>query len=190
MSWTIVLYGLVPLLVFVIVDVYAGMRWAVMSAALFAVFDIFLSKYTMGEWDPGSFVALGLILALGAYSVKTNNALYFKLQPTVLAVVMASILAYFQFFSVPLGTRYLPLYEQAIPPEYKAQLSMETIERMINTSATVAIFVFLIHGALCALAAYKLPSWAWLLVRGVGFWILLIGAAVGVGIFTSVAAAM
>ena len=32
MTWTLFIYGVVPLLAFVIVDTYAGMKWAVGSA--------------------------------------------------------------------------------------------------------------------------------------------------------------
>lgn len=181
----LLVYGLIPLLVFVIVDIYAGMRWAVGSAIAFAVLDIFLTKASLGVWDPGSFVALGLIAALGGYSLKTENPLYFKLQPTVLAVVFAGILAYFQFFSVPLGTRYMPLIQADIPKELSQYVTPEMLERLINLCGTASIFVFLLHGALCAFAAFKLNNWAWLAMRGIGFWVLVGVMGVAVGIFAS-----
>lgn len=181
----LLLYGVVPLLIFVVVDIYAGLRWAIGSAAVFAVADIFLTRVSLGVWDPGSFVALGLILLLGVYTLKTKNPLYFKLQPSILAAVFASMLVYYQFFSVPLGTRYLPLIKAEIPAEYSQMFSPAMLETLLNRSATTLIGVLLLHGTLCAVAAWKFGNWGWLAVRGLGFWIILAIAAIGVGIFTS-----
>jgi hypothetical protein len=180
----ILVYGLLPLLVFVIVDLYAGLKWALASALVLGVADVFLTKASLGVWDPGSFVALGLIAGLGAYSWKTKNPLWFKLQPTVLAGLFALILIYFQFFGVPIGTRYMPLITPEIPAEYREVLSPEHMERVVNLGGTVAIFVFLLHGLLCALAAFKWSNWAWLVTRA-SIWILIAVAGIGVGIFSS-----
>lgn len=182
---TLLLYGLLPLLVFVIVDIYAGLRWAVASAAVFAVGDIFLTKYSTGEWDPGSFIALGLILALGWYSVKTKNPLWFKLQPTVVAGIFVLMLVYFQFFGMPVGERYSHVVEAQIPSEYRHLFTPEVTKLMLNYIGYAGIFVFALHGALCALAAFRMSNWAWLAVRGIGFWVLTGLAGIAVGVLTA-----
>ncbi len=181
---SVILYGLLPLLVFVVVDIYAGMRWAVGSAAAFAVFDIFLTKYSLGIWDPGSFVALGLILALGAYSVRTKNPLYFKLQPTIIAAIFALMLIYFQFFGTPIGERYGDLVTKQIPEQYKGMFTPDVTALMLNRIGIAGIIVFVIHGTMCAFAALKLSNWAWLGVRTVGFWVLAVVVGIVVGLLT------
>ncbi len=184
MSWTLFLYGVLPLLVFAVVEVYAGMRWAVGSAAVFAFADIFLTHASMGIWDPGSFVAFGTIVALGVVSVHYKNDVFFKLQPTIMAVLFAGILIYFQFFSVPLATRYLPLVREYLPPGMRATSEQPGFLLIMNRSCTALIGVFLVHGAICALAAFRFSTWAWLFARGVGIWILLFIAVVVVSIYS------
>ena len=173
MSWTIFLYGVVPLIVFVVVDAIANIKWAVISAILFAIADVFVGHLTMNVWDPGSIVAVVLIMILGWLSLRRKDDLYVKLQPIFLEVGFSIYIAYHQFFGTPILTPYLPIVQAAVPPEYRARFNDPQLIDLINSGITGLIPVLLLHAALVGWAAYKASNLTWLLVRGVGIWALI-----------------
>lgn len=182
MGLTLLVYGLLPLVVFVIVDLAAGVKWAVLAAILGAFADIFITRRMTGAWDPGSFVAFGLMAALGVVTLRLDKPVYVKLQPTVMAVLYAALLVYLQLRG-GLGNTYLPLLAKGLPPEMRAVADEPWVPKLLDRIVWGMVPLLLVHGALCAVAAYKWSNVAWLLVRGVGFWVLvlLFGIALGVG---------
>ena len=183
MTWTVVIYGMVPLAVFVLVDTFSSLKWAVISAIAFAVFDVILSYYTLKTLDPGRVFALLLLCVFGAMALRTGNPRWVKLQPVVLSAGFAVFVGYFQFFGQPLLERYMPLVMQASPPEAQTLFSDPNFMSKMNRAVTGLIFVLLAHGALVWYAAYKMSTVAWLVIRGIGFWVLLVVMVVGVMVF-------
>ena len=175
---TVFLYGLLPLVVLVIVDMFASLKWAVLAAIACAVLDVVLSYYTLNAWDPGSLLALFLLCALGYVSVREGSMRYAKMQPVLLGIAFALYVAYYQFFGQPILDRYLPLVIKAVPPEFQHNFSDPEFLRRMSKAVTGLIFVFLAHAALCWWAAEKLSNGAWLVIRGVGFWVLLVAVTI------------
>ncbi len=180
MTWTVFVYGFIPLLVFVLVDLFASLKWAVIAAIVFAAGDVILSYYTLQALDPGSVMALVLLVGLGVLALRKGDRRWVKLQPVILAVAFALFVGYFQFFGQPILDRYLPLIRAATPAEFQSSYDNPLFMTKMNQAITGLIFVFLLHGALVAWAAYRLSSVAWLLIRGLGFWVLLFMMTVGV----------
>ena len=174
MSWTIFLYGLLPLIAFVLVDMIAGIKAGFVSAFLFAVLDIFVMYHSTGQWDPISFVAAALVLILGGMSVRLNNSTYFKFQPVLVGFVLAGFVVYVQFFDVPFVYRYMPLIRANMPPEMQAYLENEEFIELLSSLFNWMIAVIIIHAALVAYAALKCSNLTWLIVRGVGFWVVAV----------------
>jgi intracellular septation protein A len=173
MTWTVFIYGIVPLVVFVLVDTFASLKWAVVAAIVFGVFDVLLSYYSTGELDPGSLVALALLCLLGWVSLRSGDAKWVKLQPVVQAVALALFVLYFQVWGQPLIERYAPLMRQATPPAWQHLYDDPVFLRKLDHAVDALVAVFLIHGALVAYAAYRMSNMAWLLIRGLGIWVLV-----------------
>jgi hypothetical protein len=172
MSFVYLLYGVVPLVVFVIVDAFADLKWAVVSAVAFAVLDVVISYRYLGGWDPGLVAALALLLLCGYAAVKSGNPLFVKLQPVLVAVIMALTVAYFQFVSTPLLQHYAPLLREMIPPDQQALLADPRFIAAGDRLVTATIPLFLVHGAWVAYTAMRCSNLVWILTRALGFWLL------------------
>ena len=169
----LLLYGILPLVVFVLVDTFAGIRWAVVAAAAGAVFDVVLTRVTTGEWDPSSFAALALIGLLGWVSVKLDNSLYFKMQPAVMSILFAAILTVFQLSGVSLAARYAPAMKAIAPPNVQQVFDQPQFIAYLDGTVSWLIVFFLVYAAIMAVVAYRWGNVVWLVMRGVGFWVLL-----------------
>ena len=172
MSVSFVLYGLVPLLLFVILDMFAGIRIALVTAFLAAVGELFVIHHQTGEWDKLSFIAAGLILVLGYFSWKTNDKKYVKFQPVILSLLLAGFLAYMQLSTEPLIFRYQSIILQILPESYKDYFTDPAFINLLNFFTNWAIGLFIINAALIAYTAIYCSTWIWIIARGFGFWIL------------------
>lgn len=172
MFWTLLLYGLIPLAAFVLIDLFAGMKAGFAAAVVLAVGEILVMRYSTGSWDPISVVAAVLILLLGGVSVRLNNSAYFKFQPVAVSFVLACFVAYLQFIDTPVVYRYLPFLQQASPAEVKPYLEDKAFLETLNSMFSWVIAVVLVHGALMAYAALRWSNITWLIIRGLGFWVL------------------
>jgi intracellular septation protein len=173
-SWTILLYGLVPLAAFVVVDVFAGIKAGFIMAVLLSIGEIFVMHQSTGSWDPISFVAAALIIVLGGVSIRLGNSTYFKFQPVIVCLALAGFVTYLQFFDTPVVYRYLPVLKEVSPSEVKQYLEDKVFLETLNSLFNWVIAVILIHGALMAYAALRWGNVTWLIVRGIGFWVLSI----------------
>jgi len=178
MSWQLFVMGLLPLIIFVIVDSFASFRAAVIAAVAFAVAETIFTYVYFGEIDQITWASLALVIFLGFVAYKLDNSKIFKFQPVVLALIMAAIVAYFQFFDEPILLKFLPKYRMMMPEENQAVLNdPRTLEKFSKISGQL-IYVFLLHAAMTAYAAARMSNVAWLMIRGVGIWVLIIGLAI------------
>lgn len=173
MAWTFFIYGVLPVLAFVVVDAMAPLRWAVVAAVLAAILDVLLTYTLLGHWDPFGIGAIFVFAGLGWWAVKTGDKTLVKLQPTIMAVLLATFLAYHQWFGPPLLETYMPMLQAAAPPDVRKMLNRPDMARLMAQSLVIVMIVLVLHGAACAFAAYKLSNGAWLGVRVLGFWGLL-----------------
>ncbi len=181
-AWTIFVYGLIPLIVFVLLDLFTNIKWAVFGAVAFAILDVFVTYFWFGFWDPGSIIAAVLFVILGFVTLKWQNPIFIKLQPTIMAAVLALLIGYFQFFSVPLVERYMPQLKEMAPPELVPFLSDPAFIAQYNQAVSGMVFLFVIHAAWMAYAAFKQSNKTWLAVRAFGFWALFALYAIGVAV--------
>lgn len=184
MTWTLIIYGIVPLVAFVLVDIWVGLKWAVVAAVVFAVLDVLVSYHVSGGiWDPGSIIAAVLILAFGIVATRRNDARYVKFQPVAVAAVFALLLAYYQFLGGGLVYHYLPLLHAGLPESMQPMLKDPSFVALMDKSVSGLIVVLLVHGAWVAYAALKLSNMTWLVVRGLGFWVVFFVYLIGFAIY-------
>ncbi len=173
MSLALMLQGILPLLVFAVVDIFASMRTALICAMVFAIAEACWGYYSFGEVDQLTWVSMGLVLAMGTISYYMKNDKLFKFQPVVLGLVTAGTLAYFQFKGNPLLVQMIPKILPLLPDNQKELVQNPNTLLLMARLDALLIGMFLIHAALVAWAAMYKTTLVWLLVRGVGLYVLL-----------------
>lgn len=183
MDWAWVVQGLLPLIIFVIVDTFAGLKWGVVAALVVAVAECIWDYSQLGHVETITLVSFGLVAFLGLVSVKLNDSRFFKFQPVVVGVLLALFIAHRQFFGVPLLVQLYPKMRKLMPPVVVAMYDGPMGQRILTVFSAALIFVLLTHALLVAIAALRKGNLAWILVRGIGLWVLMAIAAVAVRFF-------
>lgn len=178
MEYSAALAGILPLLVFAIVDIFAGMRAAILAAVVIAFLEAGWSWYTFGEIDNITWVSIGLIVVMGAISLRMKDSRLFKFQPVVLAAVFALTLSWFQFQGEPLLVQMMPKVAKLLSPEQQALVSDERMIKAMARLDLMMIGVFVVHGAMVAWSAMRKSTLHWIIVRGVGIYALMVVALI------------
>jgi intracellular septation protein A len=168
------LFGLLPLIVFAVVDLFAGMRAAIVAAILVAFAEGAWSWYQFGEIDNITWLSIGLIVAMGLVSIKMKDPVLFKFQPVVMALILAAVMAWFQWQGQPLMVQMMPKVAAMLPEEQRWTLSAPEIVEKMRRLDLLMIPTFIAHAAIVAWAAIRRSTVFWLIARGVGFYVLMI----------------
>lgn len=168
--------GLLPLIVFAIVDIFAGMRAAIIAAMVFALAEAVWSWQQFGEVDNITWLSLGLIVAMGIISMRMQDVRLFKFQPVAMALIIAGVLSWFQLKGSPLMVQMMPKVAALLPEEQRWTMSDPTILKQMARLDLLLIPTFLAHAALVAWAALHKSTLIWIVARGVGFYVLMFGA--------------
>lgn len=178
MEFTSALAGILPLVVFAIVDIFAGMRTAVLAAILMAILEAGWSFYSFGEVDNITWISIGLILVMGAISLRMQDSRLFKFQPVVLAGVLVVTFAWFQWRGNPLLVQMMPKVVKLLPPDKQELLNDERVIKSMARLDFMMIGVFFLHGALVSWSALRKSTLHWIIMRGVGIYALMIMAVI------------
>lgn len=167
-SWLI---GILPLLAFALVDTFLGLKSALIAALVLAVAEVAWSWHYFGELDQISILSLLLIAIFGYLSWKKGHPLLFKLQPSLISLILGLWLLISWLNNDPLFNAMAHKYAKLLPQQVQDSLSnphyLELLERITLTTGTG----LLIHAAVSAWAAWKLSTWWWLAIRGIGFYV-------------------
>jgi len=175
------LYGLLPILVYAFIDGFShNLRFAVAASVLASFAELILVYTQTGTVDPVSLVGTSLFIALGYYSLRSNNRLFFKLQPALTALIVSLMIGYLQFFGQPVLKRYWPFLKKILPPEQFELLSNPEVYALLNQLFTGLVFVLLIDAAWITYAAKKQSQRAWVLVNIFGILILMFALVITV----------
>jgi len=165
--------GLLPLLAFVVVDIFAGMRSALLSAVIFAVGEVVYSiwmYHTIDALTVGSFL---LVTIFAFFSYRSQNPVYFKLQPVVLGLAFALAFLIFQWMGQPLLLVMMEKYQYMIPEEAREVMLSDTMKPILIRSSVYLGWGFFIHALLVGYSAWKLSNWWWLALRGIGVYVMM-----------------
>ena len=167
------LLGILPLLAFVVIDSFSGMKTALWSAIAFAILEVVYSLYmyhTLDELTIGSFV---LVLIFAFFSYRSKKAIYFKMQPVALGVSFALAFCLFQWMGTPLLIVIFNKYQAMVPAEARAMLAQPNTQDMLGRASYYLGWGFLFHGGLVAYSALRMSNWWWLLLRGIGVYVMM-----------------
>lgn len=167
-------FGILPLIAFVVIDSFAGLKAGIIAAVVFALVEIIYSLAVFGTVDSLTIGTLVLVLVLGFISYKSNNSIYFKLQPVFVGVVFGSVLLVTQAMGKPLLLLLVDKYQAMLPDDLALHFSNPMIRTMFARVSGILGVGFLVHAALVAYAAFRLNNWWWLFIRGIGVYIMMI----------------
>lgn len=166
-SWLLIL-TLVPLIAFVIIDAYMGLKKGIYTAIGLAVVTTVVFLVMLGEIEWEAIMVVVLMILTGLLSIKNNDPLIFKLQPFITGIVSVIVLSYFQFFDTPLAIKYLPKMKHMLTPEMQNLIeNQEFLSLMINLNLYMIIWMFA-HALIMGLAALKWSNKMWILAKALG----------------------
>jgi len=170
MDFSTLLMGIVPLLAFVIIDTFFGMKAGLVTAVILAAAEASYSVYTFGNIDMVTGASFFLIVLMGFMSWKTKSEKFFLFQPVILSALFGAYLVITWLTGHPLILEMLDKYKDLMPAQVKEAMGYAEFREMFSLmSLTVGIGMFF-HAAATAFAALKLNKWWWIAVRGVGFY--------------------
>jgi intracellular septation protein A len=173
MSTSILLFGLLPLLVFVILDSLKGMKAGIIGAFILCFLELFYTLYQFGTVDSLTIGTFVLVLIFGFISLKTKNPIFFKLQPAILGLILGLILLICDLFGHNILSLAFAKYQFAFPEELRAATEDPRFIWALVKLNTYLGLGFLIHSALVAYAALKLSNWWWIIIRGIGLYVMM-----------------
>lgn len=177
MSETVMwLVTFVPLLIFVIVDFYSGLRSGVLAAVGVAVVSIGVLWLAVGVLDWESMFAVGVMSACGWAAVRTNNPVVFKMQPVITSGVVVLYLAYCQIFSSPFLIRSWPVISKLMPPDQVEFLGSPEGQLFLSNLSLYLLVWTIAHISLVAWAALKASNVVWIVIKGLGIPFIVVGS--------------
>ena len=163
--------GIVPLLLFVIIDSISNLKAALISAVLMALFELLFSLYYFGEIDWLTITSFLLVVLLAYFSYRQNSSLHFKMQPVILSALFGITFIISYFMGQPLFYVFSIKYQNYLPEEFKAMVAIPVFIEFLKLSSLYMGFSFIAHAIFTWIVALKLSNWWWIFMRGVGFYL-------------------
>ncbi len=169
-------FGLLPALLFVLIDSFSSKKAAIIGATAMAVLELAFTLIMYGAIDFLSVMAVCFALFFGFLSFKLNNDIYFKLQTPILNTFFAAAFLFsYHILKRPLLTVMMEKYMPGFVANLEATRGIDTslFMGMLNTLSRDMGIWLLLHSSLTAYAALKLSKWVWFLCRVPLFYVML-----------------
>lgn len=165
MSFELLLATVIPLILYVVVEIKKGPQAATITAMASVIFLGAYLYFRFDALDETYIVELILILVLGGVSLKMHQSSWIKFQPMVTGIVFSAYGFYLQLFDTPLLLRMLPLLDKMSPSEHMAIFKAPKAHVLLNSMSWEISLMILIHAGFCGYAAKKFSSLNWLWTR-------------------------
>lgn len=162
---TLFLGGLLPVILFTLIEDNFGTYWGVIAALIYGVVEVGYEYFQTKKVSQITLFSNGLILILGLISLISEDGIWFKLQPAILEIVMSLIL----WGSVLLKKPLLLVLAQ----QQKINFPEVLLHEFKGLTSRLGFF-FLIHCVIATWAAFKWTTTEWALLKGVGLTVSLI----------------
>ena len=193
----VILAGVLPLLVFTLIEEYFGTVWGLIAGMIFGVGEVAWEFYTQRRVEALTWGSNALVLGLGCVSLLTQEGVWFKLQPALLEASFSIVLWGSVIWKKPLlfswmlkqsaqmhgqgGTgfggglgkgggaesSFLGGDSQEHWPELFRK-QMEKMKQLLYGFTLRLGLFFFIHAGLAVWVAFYGSTSAWLLLKGVG----------------------
>lgn len=164
----ILLPGLLPLIVFILVDEFYGTTAGLIVAVAFGIAQLLLTYVKDKVFDTFVLFDTLLIVALGGVSLLLENDIFFKLKPAIIGAILCAILGVSGFSSTNLFAMMSRRYMKGIEID-DAQV------QQLTRSAKILFVLFSVHTALVLYAAFFLSTEAWAFISTILFYLLFGG---------------
>jgi len=190
MAFLIFIEAVIPPLIFVLIyKYYKNIKWAVLGAIASGTLFIAITYLQKGFVDRVLIADVGLVVFFGWLSTVREDPIWFKLQPSAMAIALLLMGVYLHFAYGGAATffkDYLELHLQDYP-EQLAQFRNPVMLKMLNLVFLLAFAVAVpIHGVINAFAAYRWSDKWWLVHRAVGIYPLLLICVVAGAVITRI----
>ena len=172
----LIFVSLIPMILFVLIDYFTrNLKASIITAIVTAAAMGGLMWWLMGEFDYEVLVIVATMLVMGLISIKLKTPVYFKFQPVITGVILAGMLAYFQYFDTPLMVKMMPKLRTMFD-NFNIGIQPEQLEYLLDNSRipffarlTQHMMIWLLlHAALVAVCALKTRNAIWLLAKAIG----------------------
>lgn len=165
--------GIVPLLVFVIVDSFAGLKAGLITALVLAVAEAIFSIVYLKRLDFVTLITLATVVIFIALSYKKQSVLWIKLQPSVMGAIIGLIFVISFLIDRPILLEMALKYRDLLPTMMKENVDHMGMQALLNYGTFSIGIGHFIHAAVCAMAAFKMNNWWWIGIRSVGYYLIL-----------------
>lgn len=173
MNYSFLLFGILPLLTFVIIDAFLNIKAALISAIIIAIAEVIFSILVFQEIDSLTIFSLLSVIIFAFASYKMNNSIFIKFQPVVLSLIMGVILICSFLIDKPLLYEMSVKYEDFYPENIRQNLTNPLIISILKINTIGCGIALIVHSAITGYAAIKLSNWWWIAIRGIGFYLCL-----------------
>lgn len=160
------LYSLVPLIGFWLVEKYWGLEAGIVAAIVLGIGEVAWVYMRERRWEPFSLWSAALVIAMGLLSWQLESGKILLLKPAIIEAVFAAVFIVSSLARKP----FMLLMAQ----KQFGKMEMNEVQlRYFNGVNWRIGLLFLIHTAITVYAALWLSSDAWMVAKGVLFYVLL-----------------
>ena len=142
MIWSVLLFDLVPLIAFAVLDALGNVRYALIGAIIAALLNLLYSQFFLGGIDAISLIFVGLIVLFAGLSYYAQNPLFFKLKPTAIACVTASIMFATSAIGTPVMVEMADHYAPMMPEMVQTPLAQERLRAALARTNLHGIWLY------------------------------------------------
>lgn len=173
LNYSILLLGVVPLIAFIILDSFAGVKAGIIAAVFFAIAELVYTLIIYKELDNITFFSISIILIFAALTYYTENSLYFKLQPVCLGLIFGVVFLVMHVIDKPLLVILTNKYRYMLPTNMQEMIIHPAIQLQLSNLSLLLGWGFLIHSGFIAYSVFYLSNWWWLAIRGIGLYVMM-----------------
>jgi isopentenyldiphosphate isomerase/intracellular septation protein A len=159
--------GLVPILIFVVIDEFLGTKAGILAALIFGAIQLIYYKIKEGRVEKFVLIDTLLIIIMGLTSILLNNDHFFKLKPVIIETILLAILGVSAFSKY----NYLLSMTQRMASN-SIDLKGDQINQM-QIQLRILFFIVLFHSILSVYATYYLSTQLWAFITTFLLYILL-----------------
>jgi isopentenyldiphosphate isomerase/intracellular septation protein A len=157
--------GLLPLVIFIVVDEIWGTTPGLIVAVGFGVIQLLYTYLKTTVFDKFTLFDTSLIVILGATSYILDNDIFFKLKPALIGVILCIILGLSAFSKLNIFALMSKRYIDGL------NINDEQLKHF-NRSLKTLFFIFSFHTLLVFYSAFYMSKEAWAFISTVLFYIL------------------